>query len=192
MQETPYTFTAINQFNCRPNRGASTNPMLLVNHWLRPNGPPDPGEASDVNSSATLTARMQQCEKVRRKLPNILAVDFFAIGDTVKVVDNFNAAVANVTGTAGLVDRVIDAQRSDPNLSDQDRADLDQWKRLPFVSAADAQALLGPVAKKLAVPQRVKDLEHALATIGPSAVWTAPSASPSPSKAPTTPSNGHS
>jgi hypothetical protein len=197
MQETPYTFTAINQFNCQPNRGASTNPMLLVNHWLRPNGPPDPGEASEVNSSATLTARMQQCENVRRKLPNILAVDFFAIGDTVKVVDNFNAAVASVTGTAGLVDRVIDAQRGDPNLSDQDRADLDQWKRLPFVSAADAQALLGPVAKKLAVPQRVKDLEHALATIGPSAVWTTPStapstSSPSLSKAPTTPSNGHS
>jgi hypothetical protein len=23
MQETPYTFTAINQFNCRPNRGAA-------------------------------------------------------------------------------------------------------------------------------------------------------------------------
>ena len=85
---------------------------------------------------------------------------------------------------------MIDAQRGDPNLSDQDRADLDQWKRLPFVSAADAQALLGPVAKKLAVPQRVKDLEHALATIGPSAVWTAPSTSPSPSKAPTTPQTG--
>jgi hypothetical protein len=197
MQETPYTFTAVNQFNCRPNRGASTNPMLLVNHWLRPNGPPDPGEASDVNSLATLTARMQKCEDVRRMLPNILAVDFFAIGDTVKVVDNFNAAVANVTGAAGLADRLIEAQRSDPNLSDQDRADLDQEKRLPFVSAADAQALLGPVAKKLPVPEIVKVLAHALATIGPSAVWTTPStapstSSPSPSKAPTTPSNGHS
>ena len=65
------------------------------------------------------------------------------------MVDNYNAAVASVTGTAGLVDQVIEAQRSDPNLSDEDRADLDQWKRLPFVSAADAHALLGPVAKKL-------------------------------------------
>jgi hypothetical protein len=171
--------------------------MLLVNHWLRPNGPPDPGEASEVNSLATLTARMQQCEDVRRMLPNILAVDFFAIGDTVKVVDNFNAAVANVTGAAGLADRLIEAQRSDPNLSDQDRADLDQEKRLPFVSAADAQALLGPVAKKLPVPEIVKVLAHALATIGPSAVWTTPStapstSAPSPSQAPTTPSNGHS
>ena len=197
MQETPYTFTAINQFNCQPNRGASTNPMLLVNHWLRPNGPPDPDEASKVNSTATLTGRVEQCEDVRRTLPNILAVDFFSIGDTVKVVDNFNAAVASATGTAGLVDRVIEAQRSDPNLSDEDRAGLDQWKRLPFVSAADADALLGPVAKKLNVPPRVKALENALATIGPSAVWSAPSTSPSPSpslssKAPTTPSNGHS
>jgi hypothetical protein len=142
-----------------------------------------------------LTGRLEQCEDVRRTLPNILAVDFFSIGDTVKVVDNFNAAVASVTGTAGLVDRVIEAQRGDPNLSDEDRAGLDQWKRLPFVSAADADALLGPVAKKLNVPPRVKALENALATIGPSAVWSAPSTSPSPSlssKAPTTPSNGHS
>ena len=78
-----------------------------------------------------------------------------------------------------------------------DRADLDQEKRLPFVSAADAQALLGPVAKKLPVPEIVKVLAHALATIGPSAVWTTPStapstSAPSPSQAPTTPSNGHS
>ena len=50
---------------------------------------------------ATLTARLRQCEDVRRTLPNVLAVDFFGIGDTVKVVDNFNAAVASVTGTAG-------------------------------------------------------------------------------------------
>ena len=191
MQETPNTFTAINKFNCRPT-GAPHDPDAARQPLAPTERPARSGEASQVNSAATLTARLRQCEDVRRTLPNVLAVDFFAIGDTAKVVDNFNAAVASVTGTASLVDQVIDAQRGDPNLSDQDRADLDQWKRLPFVSAADAQALLGPVAKKLAVPQRVKDLEHALATIGPSAVWTAPSTSPSPSKAPTTPANGHS
>ena len=38
MQETPYTFDSTAQFNCNPNRGASTNPMLLVNHWLRAPG----------------------------------------------------------------------------------------------------------------------------------------------------------
>jgi hypothetical protein len=195
MQETPYTFTAINQFNCKPNRGYSTNPMLLVNHWLRPNGPPDPAEAADVNSLQTLTARMQQCAEARGRLPNILAVDFFAIGSTVKVVDNYNAAVANVTGTTALVDQLIDTQRSDPKLSDKDRADLDQLKRLPFVSAQDALALLGPVADKLQVPQLVKDLQEANQAFGAPSSSSSPSSPSSPSsssQAPTTPSTGRS
>jgi hypothetical protein len=190
MQETPYTFTAINQFNCQPNRGGSTDPLLLVNHWLRPNGPPDPAEAAKVNSVATLTARMEQCEQARGRLPNILAVDFFAVGDIVKVVDNFNAAVANVTGTTSAIDQVIQTQRRDPSLSDQDRSDLDQLQRLPFISAQDALALLGPVAHKLTVPQQVKDRQAANKARGPS---SSPSPAPSsPSQAPATPSTGHS
>ena len=190
MQETPYTFTAINQFNCQPNRGSSANPLLLVNHWLRPNGPPDPAEAAKVNSVQTLTTRMQQCEQARGRLPNILAVDFFAVGSTVKVVDNFNAAVANITGTVGTVDKYIQTQRSDPSLSDQDRASLDQWKRLPVISAADSRALLGPVANKLVVPQLVKDLQAKIEALGPP---NSSSPSPSPStKGPPTPSSGHS
>jgi hypothetical protein len=190
MQETPYTFTAINQFNCQPNRGSSTDPLLLVNHWLRPDGPPDPAEAAKVNSVATLTARMEQCEQARGRLPNILAVDFFAVGDIVKVVDNFNAAVANVTGTTSAIDQVIQTQRRDPSLSDQDRSDLDQLQRLPFISAQDALALLGPVAHKLTVPQQVKDRQAANKARGPS---SSPSPAPSsPSQAPATPSTGHS
>jgi hypothetical protein len=190
MQETPYTFTTINQFNCKPNRGSSTNPLLLVNHWLRPNGPPDPAEAAKVNSLQTLTTRMQRCEQARGRLPNILAVDFFAIGSTVKLVDDFNAAVANITSTVGTVDEYIQIHRSDPSLSDEDRANLDQWKRLPFVSAADALALLGPVANKLVVPKLVKDLQAANKALGqPSSSSSSPS---SPSQAPATPSTGHS
>lgn len=180
MQETPYTFTAINQFNCRPNRGNSSNPMLLVNHWLRPNGPPDPQEASDVNSLQTLTNRMTQCIDVRKRLPNVLAVDFFGIGDTAKVVDNFNAAVANVTGTTALWDQTIDAQRADPSVSDKDRADLDQLKRLPPITAEQALGLLGPLANKLETPDLVKDLQ----AVNELPSSSAPSPSPTPSPAP--------
>ena len=49
-QETPYTFSAIKGFSCRPKRGGTDKPMFLINHWLRPNGPPDPTEAANVNS----------------------------------------------------------------------------------------------------------------------------------------------
>ena len=127
--------------------------------------------------------------------PQDLAVDFFAIGSTVKVVDNYNAAVANVTGTTALVDQLIDTQRSDPKLSDKDRADLDQLKRLPFVSAQDALALLGPVADKLQVPQLVKDLQEADEAFGApssSSSPSTPSSRSSSSQAPTSPSTGRS
>jgi hypothetical protein len=183
MQETPYTFTAINQFNCQPNRGASKNPMLLVNHWLRPNGPPDPEEASQVNSLQTLTNRMTQCIDARRRLPNILAVDFFLIGDTVKVVDNFNAAVAQVTGTTAFWDQLVQQQRDDPALSDKDRADLDQLKRVPLLTPEQAKGLLGPLVNTLQTPELVKDLQAANEAFGP------PTSTPTPSSGPTSPSS---
>ena len=52
MQETPYTFNNVDEFNCQPNRGTSSNPLLLVNHWLRAPGPPDPVEAAELLTKA--------------------------------------------------------------------------------------------------------------------------------------------
>jgi hypothetical protein len=187
MQESPFTFTAISQFNCKPNRGQSTNAMLLVNHWLRPNGPPDPEEASKVNSLATLTDRLEKCIDTRKRLPNVLAVDFFGIGDTLKVVDNFNAAVANVTGTTAFWDQQISDQRNDPNVSSVDRAALDQLQRLPGITNQQAQALLGrDLANWLEVPELVKDFQEIDSLSGES---SAPASSGSSS---VTPANGPS
>ena len=59
-QETPYTFSSISQFNCKPNRGGDDKSFFIVNHWLRPDGPPDPVEAAQVNSQKVLTARLQR------------------------------------------------------------------------------------------------------------------------------------
>jgi hypothetical protein len=187
MQESPFTFTAISQFNCKPNRGQSTNAMLLVNHWLRPNGPPDPEEASKINSLATLTDRLEKCIDTRKRLPNVLAVDFFGIGDTLKVVDNFNAAVANVTGTTAFWDQQIDDQRNDPNVSSVDRAALDQLQRLPGITNQQAQGLLGrDLANSLEVPELVKDFQEIDSLSGESSA-PAPSGSSS-----VTPANGPS
>src|SRR5205823_6284058 len=126
MQETPYTFTKIDQFNCKPNRGKSGNPMLLVNHWLRPKGPPDPTEATKVNSQATLTDRLEQCIDVRKRLPNVLAVDFAGVGDLEKTVNYFNSAVAVATGTTGFWDQAIADVQNDTKLSTKERADIDE------------------------------------------------------------------
>src|SRR6478736_7800393 len=60
-QETPYTFSKTSDFSCAPKRGKPGNPMFLINHWLRPNGPPDPSEAAKVNSRAVLLDRFRTC-----------------------------------------------------------------------------------------------------------------------------------
>ncbi len=153
MQETPYTFTAIQQFNCKPNRGGPTNPMLLVNHWLRPNGPPDPVAAAKVNSQATLTDRLEQCIDVRARLPNVLAVDFVGIGDLAKTVNYFNSAVAVATGTTAFWDQAIQDVQNDSSLSTKERTDAGQLPRLPFVTAEQSLGLLGaPLSDKLETP----------------------------------------
>ena len=68
-EETPFTFTAIDDFNCNPNRGGTGKDFFILNHWLRPDGPPDPVAAGSVNSQKTLTHRMQQCITERQTRP---------------------------------------------------------------------------------------------------------------------------
>src|SRR5512139_1407589 len=34
IQETPYSFHAVQDFSCRPNRGGTTAPLFMVNHWI--------------------------------------------------------------------------------------------------------------------------------------------------------------
>ena len=68
-EETPYTFTAIKDFSCKPKRGQTDKTMFLINHWLRPNGPPDPVEAGRVNSRKVLLDRFRTCGAARKRLP---------------------------------------------------------------------------------------------------------------------------
>jgi hypothetical protein len=188
MQESPYTFTDIKQFNCKPNRGNSTNPMLLVNHWLRPNGPPDPEAANKVNASQTLTDRLEQCIRVRKQLPNVLAIDFFAVGDIMKVVDNFNAAIANITGTAAFWDQRVASLQSNPDLSSVQRAALDQLQRLPTITNQQAQKLLGStLAKSLEKPDTAAFIQQLNEANGVTTSSPPPTSSP-----PTRPSNSPS
>ena len=89
LQDTPFNFNAPTQFSCALARGQATNPLLLVNHWVNVN-PPSPSAAVQANSLDSLSTRVQQCEAVRHRKPNIVAVDFYASGDLVAMVDDLN------------------------------------------------------------------------------------------------------
>ena len=150
-EESPYTFTSIGQFNCNAKRGGNDKSFLIVNHWLRPDGPPDPQAAATVNSEKVLTARMQQCIVKRQRLPNVLAVDFTAVGDLYKTVNRFNAAVAKVSGVTAFTSNILRAN----NFT------ADEVHRLPAISTEDARALLGPIAGEIPMPADIAAAEAA-------------------------------
>ena len=93
-QETPYMFLKPEDFSCAPNRGGTTAPLFQINHWIQTAPAPKPSNAEIVNAYDFLLARVQQCEKVRRKKANLVAVDFYRTGDLFRVVRTLNGLEA--------------------------------------------------------------------------------------------------
>jgi hypothetical protein len=88
-QETPFSFKTPADFNCLPNRGQASNPLFQINHWVE-KLTPMPNDSATVNAYDFLLARAQQCQQERGRLPNIIAVNFYEIGDLLRVVDTLN------------------------------------------------------------------------------------------------------
>ena len=98
LQETPFRFrtaaalTEESQVaaSCRPNRGQASAPLFLLNHWVDTTPAPRPSLAAIVNERAVLLGRARRCERIRHRLPNLVAVDFYRRGDLLGVVDELN------------------------------------------------------------------------------------------------------
>jgi hypothetical protein len=88
LQDTPFRFEDAGDFSCAEGRGSPDSPLLLVNHWLAVD-PPNPASAAEVNAADVLHARVAECVRQRER-PNIVAVDFYAHGDLLSVVDELN------------------------------------------------------------------------------------------------------
>jgi hypothetical protein len=156
--ETPYTFSRISDFNCAPQRGKAGNAMFLINHWLRPNGPPDPSEASKVNSRSVLLDRFRRCAARRKVFPNVVAVDFTEIGALQATVRELNSAVAKTTGTTFVVDKAIRNAFASGALTEAEAREIRGLHRLPKISRKRADALLGPARTYLTVPASLEKL----------------------------------
>jgi hypothetical protein len=98
LQETPFQFNNPAELtddsrlpaSCRPNRGPASAPLFLLNHWVDTTPAPRPSLAATVNARAALLARAETCQRIRRHLPNLVAVDFYRRGDVVGVVNTLN------------------------------------------------------------------------------------------------------
>ena len=92
LQETPYTFRDPSEFSNRPNRGGTSGSLLLMNHWIESTPSPKPSNAAIVNARDALLRRIRAFRRERGRLPNLVAVDFYATGDLISVVRELNEA----------------------------------------------------------------------------------------------------
>jgi hypothetical protein len=91
MQDTPFQFSQLEDFNCEHNRGDPDAPLFLLNHWVsRPNSAPDRATAVEVNRHDVIVDRGRACERERGLMPNYIAVDFYGLGDLIGAVDTLN------------------------------------------------------------------------------------------------------
>jgi hypothetical protein len=102
-EETPFKFTKVAQLtdpaklpaSCKANRGPKSGaPMFLVNHWISTDPFPRPSDAAKVNAYKPLLARMRDCERIRKHVPNLVAINFYKKGDVFRVVDTLNGVGA--------------------------------------------------------------------------------------------------
>jgi hypothetical protein len=97
-QETPYTFSKVAQLtkpanlpaSCKPNRGPPGAPMFLINHWISTDPLPLPSQAAKVNAYDALLRRARECQRIRKHLPNLVAVNFYRKGALFRVTDTLN------------------------------------------------------------------------------------------------------
>jgi hypothetical protein len=158
-QETPYTFTSVKDFTCAKKRGQPGNLMFLINHWLRPDGPPDPGAAAHVNSRSVLLDRFRRCAARRKVLPNVIAVDFTEVGALQSTVRELNSAIAKVTGVTFVIDQSVRNAFNSGDLTEAEAREIRGIHRLPKISLARARAVLGTAVDHLTRPTALNKLE---------------------------------
>jgi hypothetical protein len=85
---TPEEFE-VSGFSCEDLRGEPENDLFILNHFLtRVIGHPTFAEL--VNHDPFFLARALECEAFYGRIPNFVTVDFYEIGDVLRVVDALN------------------------------------------------------------------------------------------------------
>jgi hypothetical protein len=98
LQETPFRFSKAEELtepaqqveSCRSNRGPASAPLFLLNNWVDTSPAPRASIAAVVNEHSALLQRAQTCQRIRHRLPNLIAVDFYKRGDVLGVVRALN------------------------------------------------------------------------------------------------------
>lgn len=87
--DTPYSADSRDDFSCVLNRGESTHPLFLVNHFITVLSPRK-DSAYLANANPFLLDRLRQCQSEQNHIPNFVYVDFYTIGDIFAAIDSLN------------------------------------------------------------------------------------------------------
>lgn len=93
LRETDYTTMTRANLGCAPGRGEPSNPLFLLNHWVNER-PTLPSHALEINAADVLFERALTCAEAFGQRPNIVAVDFYDVGDLLTTVDRLNGLTA--------------------------------------------------------------------------------------------------
>ena len=80
----------MSEFSNRPNRGGTSGSLMLMNHWIESVPSPKPSDAAVANSREVLMKRLRAFRSERGRWPNLVAVDFYGVGDLLPVVHELN------------------------------------------------------------------------------------------------------
>lgn len=89
--DTAYDFGSVDEMDCETLRGTPGHGAFLLNHWLSTPFPTRDG-AAQVNTADALQARVDACIEAHGWIPNVVAVDFWEVGDVVEVADALTEA----------------------------------------------------------------------------------------------------
>ena len=101
--DTSYHVTAGESFSCARERGHASQSLLLLNHWISRNTP-STLDATSVNSESALLQHVEACVTAAGKTPNLLAVDFAAVGDLLQTVAKLNGVLPEPSSSLVSVD----------------------------------------------------------------------------------------
>jgi hypothetical protein len=85
------------EFSCPIKTGKASRPntFMLNNHFTNNFiGLPSRSIAEEVNTAEALQSRLDACTGIVGRRTNLLVVDFWSIGDTVQIVNENNAKLA--------------------------------------------------------------------------------------------------
>lgn len=87
--DTPYAARTREDLSCEHGRGDREAPLFVLNHFLT-NPLALPQLAAEVNHNPFLLDRARECQQASGRLPNVIAVDYYEVGDLFAAVDALN------------------------------------------------------------------------------------------------------